>query len=60
MNYKTRGCGVSKGRSELNNKTVEKTADFDNKNKIHHPEFNDLAILIEVSIKLYTVKHAFH
>lgn len=54
VNYKTRGMG--KGRCELNNKTVEKTADFDN--KIHHPEFNHLAILIEVSIQLYTVKHA--
>ena len=32
VNYKTRGCGMGKGRSELNNKTVEKTVDFDKKN----------------------------
>ena len=46
VNFKTSGIG--KGRCELNNKTVEETSDVDD--KIHHPEFNHLAVIKRVSI----------
>ena len=45
VNYKT--SGVGKGRCELNNKTVEKTAEVD---KIHDPQFNHLVIVKQVSV----------
>ena len=45
VNYKTSGIG--KGRCELNDKTVEETPEVDD--KIHHPEFNHLAVVERVS-----------
>ena len=50
VNFKTSGIG--KGRCELNNKTVEETSDVDD--KIHHPEFNHLALMKLVSIQVNT------
>ena len=45
VNYKTSGIG--KGRCELNDKTVKETPEVDH--KIHHPEFNHLAVVERVS-----------
>ena len=50
VNFKTSGIG--KGRCELNNKTVEKTSYVHDKK--HHPEFNHLAVIKRVSIKVNT------
>ena len=50
VNFKTSGIG--KGRCELNKKTVEETSDVDD--KIHHPEFNHLALMKRVSIQVNT------
>ena len=50
VNFKTSGIG--KGRCELNKKTVEETSDVDG--KIHHPEFNHLALIKLVSIQVNT------
>ena len=47
INYKT--SGSDKGRCELNNKTVDKTDDVDE--KIDHPEFNHLAVIERVSMQ---------
>ena len=52
VNYKNSGIG--KGRCELNNKTVEKTSNVNDKTR--HPEFNHLAVSKRVS---YTVVHEF-
>ena len=46
VNYKISGIG--KGRCELNDQTTEETFDVDD--KIHHPEFNHLAVNERVSI----------
>ena len=46
INYKTSGIG--KGRCELNDKTIEKTSEVDE--KIHHLEFDHLVVVKQVSI----------
>ena len=48
VNYKTSGIG--KGRCELNNKTAEETSDAHD--KIHHPEFNHIAVIERVSLSI--------
>ena len=55
VNYKT--SGVGKGRCELNNKTVEKTPDVDD--KIHDPEFNHLVVIKRVSVDFRGCYHCF-
>ena len=56
VNYKTSGIG--KGRCELNNRTAEETSDIHD--KIHHPEFNYIAVIERVSlcIQLISLSHA--
>ena len=46
INYKTSGIG--KGRCELNDKAVEETSEVDE--KIHHPEFDHLVVVKQVSM----------
>ena len=48
VNYKTSGIG--KGRCELNDKTVEKTCNVND--KIHDAEFNNLVVIRRVSRQL--------
>ena len=55
VNYKT--FGVGKGRCELNNKTVEKTPEVDD--KIHDPEFNHLVVIERVSVDFRGCYHCF-
>ena len=55
VNYKT--SGVGKGRCELNNKTVEKTSEVDD--KIHDPEFNHLVVIKRVSVDFQGCYHYF-
>ena len=49
VNYKTSGIG--KGRCELNDKTVEKTCNVND--KIHDAEFKNLVVIRRVSRQLY-------
>ena len=55
VNYKT--SGVGKGRCELNNKTVEKTHEVDD--KIHDQEFNHFVVIERVSVDFQGCYHCF-